>query len=72
MKMNPQRIVQLLMLSAGAMLCASCASMSQEQIIANQQSRLQQQEKGYFDRESGAQQKKADERAQQEKLREKS
>jgi hypothetical protein len=72
MKMNAPRIVLLCIFSAGAMLCPSCASLSQEQIIANQQSRLRQQEKGYFDRENSAQQKKADERAHQEKLRDKS
>ena len=45
--------------------------MSREQIVANDQSRLRHQEQGYFDRENGAAQKKADARAQQEKWREK-
>jgi hypothetical protein len=45
--------------------------MSQEQILANQQSRLRQQENGYFDRENSAQEKKADERAEQERLHDK-
>jgi hypothetical protein len=61
-----------ILLAVAALACASCSSISQEKLMENEQSRVQQERKGYFDRESSEQQKKADERAHQEKLRRKS
>lgn len=52
-----------------AILGASCSSISQEQLTANEKSRVEQQRKGYFDRESSAQQRQADQRAEAERLR---
>jgi len=71
-KATSPNYVLLFVSSVVALFCASCASQSQEQVIANEQSRLRQQEKGVFDREDSAQQRKAEERAQAERQREKS
>jgi hypothetical protein len=59
------------LLVSSMLLCASCASLSQEEIVANEQSRVQQERKGYFDRESSVQQKRAEQRAAEETLRRK-
>ena len=66
------KIVAWLVLSAGASVCGSCTSISQEQLLANEQSQVQDERNGSFDRESSEQQKKADEGAHQEQLRRKS
>jgi hypothetical protein len=67
-----QRSVPLILIMPIAMLYTSCASLSQDQIIANERTRLQQERRGYFDPENSVQQKKADERAHHEALRRKS
>ena len=59
------------LLAFASLFSASCASLSQEQIIANEQTRLEQESRGYFDRESSAAQKKAEEQAAHEALRRK-
>ena len=66
MKMG--RMVPLVVFPAGVLMGGSCTSISQEQLMANEQSRVQQERKGYFDRESSEQQREADERAEQGRL----
>jgi hypothetical protein len=66
-----RRALGTVLLAGVLMICASCESLSQEQILANEQSRVQQERKGYFDRESSAAQKKAEEHAAHEALRRK-
>lgn len=67
MSEEPSRIGQ----PTGAMACASCMSISQEQLIENEQSRLQQQKVGYPDRKNREQQKQAEERAHQDAFKRK-
>lgn len=66
------RIICAVLGGIAAAIYSGCASLSQEQIIANDQSRLKQQAKGYFDREDSAEEKKAAQRAEQEALHRKS
>ena len=72
MKRNHSGRFATVALSLAAQLCTSCVSMTPERVVANQQSRRQQEEQGYSDPESSAVQKKADEKAFHERLREKS
>ena len=69
--MKSGSIVPLVLLSAGASVGGSCSAISQEQLLANEQSRVQQERKGYLDRENSEQLRKADELTRQEKLRRK-
>jgi hypothetical protein len=69
--MNPRKTAAAVLLSASAMVCVSCTSMSQEQLTENERSRLQQERKGYFDREKSEHEKKADDRRRLEELRRK-
>jgi len=70
--MNIRTLIGWAVIIGGSSASVSCTSISAEQALKNEHSRLGQQRIGVEDREDGRQQKKDEERAFQEELKRKS